>query len=338
MAALSRPRCWLFSNTARQQLRPRRLRRVAPWHNVPPPPGTCPLPPPRRRKADEEIKERAQKAKAELVGKQQASLANAAVAATLGGKAKGKLNKWDKWAAAGPAAGGGEDGDGGAAGGKGKKGGGGKKGGKKGAAAAADAGGGGSTTEGEAAGSDADKAKVRPGMACPSSLLLRTDCVHHGGPATRLQLDGSCCLRCMARQPHAGAVALAAPLHHHHRQRAIVPSRHPAGPGCIGGGGTRAGAHGCRHLRPGQRRRQHGAPAGCAGGPGARPHVLPLAHAVPPAPHTTLRGSARGSRAVAQACLTTTVCLCGLPSVTTATCGGHMLRKDSWRQAALHQV
>lgn len=135
------------------------------------------------------------------MGKQQASLANAAVAATLGGKAKGKLNKWDKWAAAGPAAGGGEDGDGGAAGGKGKKGGGGKKGGKKGAAAAADAGGGGSTTEGEAAGSDADKAKVRPGMACPSALLNKTLCVHHGGPATRLQRDGSSCAAGPSRMP-----------------------------------------------------------------------------------------------------------------------------------------
>lgn len=87
------------------------------------------------------------------MGKQQASLANAAVAATLGGKSKGKVNKWDKWsnAAAGTAAGGGEaPGEAGAAaaGGK-KKGGGGKKGGKKGAAGAA---GGAGSSEGGTAG------------------------------------------------------------------------------------------------------------------------------------------------------------------------------------------
>ncbi|KAI3424988.1 hypothetical protein D9Q98_008369 [Chlorella vulgaris] len=90
------------------------------------------------KRADDETKERAQKAKAELVGKQQASLANAAVAATLGGKSKSKVNKWDKWssaAAAGTAAG---EADGAAPPAKGKKGGAGKKGaGKKGAGAAA---------------------------------------------------------------------------------------------------------------------------------------------------------------------------------------------------------
>lgn len=126
-----------------------------------------PWPPSPRRKADEETKERAQKAKAELVGKQQASLANAAVAATLGGKGKGKLSKWDKWAAAGPAAaaGGEEAGGAPAAGGKGKKGGGGKKGGKKGGAAPPDAGG--ATSEGEAVAG----AKVRPAAMCPRASV-----------------------------------------------------------------------------------------------------------------------------------------------------------------------
>lgn len=114
------------------------------------------------RRADEETKERAQKAKAELVGKQQASLANAAVAATLGGKSKGKVNKWDKWstaAAAGPAAGGEASG---AAGGKGKKAGGKKGGGKKGAAAADSEGG---SEGGAAAGSDVSGAAAADGKA-----------------------------------------------------------------------------------------------------------------------------------------------------------------------------
>ncbi len=88
------------------------------------------------------------------MGKQQASLANAAVAATLGGKSKGKVNKWDKWssaAAAGPAAGAAGGEASGAAGGKGKKGAA-KKGGKKGAAAAESEGG----SEGGAAAASSD--------------------------------------------------------------------------------------------------------------------------------------------------------------------------------------
>lgn len=80
------------------------------------------------KRADDETKERAQRAKAEMVGRQQASAANAAVAATLGGKGA----KWDKWGAAGSSAaaassGGGSAASGGAKGGakaaarKGKK-------------------------------------------------------------------------------------------------------------------------------------------------------------------------------------------------------------------------
>ncbi|GAB4821311.1 hypothetical protein N2152v2_008357 [Parachlorella kessleri] len=82
------------------------------------------------KKADEETKEKAQKAKAELQGKQQASAANAAVAATLGGGKGAKWNKWDKWGGGGGAGGGG----GGAGGGKKK---GGRGAGAKAAAAAA---------------------------------------------------------------------------------------------------------------------------------------------------------------------------------------------------------
>ena len=112
------------------------------------------------------------------MGKQQATLANAAVAATLGGKSTGKVNKWDKWSNA--AAGGGEEAAGaGAAGGK-KKGAGGKKaaGGKKGAAAAAaaaagDSEGGGAEGEGSDAADGklerAGSAKVRR-CACPGCL------------------------------------------------------------------------------------------------------------------------------------------------------------------------
>lgn len=141
---------------------------------------SSPSPPPPTRRADEETKERAQKAKAELVGKQQASLANAAVAATLGGKSKGKVNKWDKWssaAAAGPAAGAAGGEAGGAAGGKGKKGAAGKKaGGKKGAAAADSEGG----SEGGAAGASSDvsgaaaaaaDSKAKVGAACSAMVL-----------------------------------------------------------------------------------------------------------------------------------------------------------------------
>ncbi|KAI7838494.1 hypothetical protein COHA_007756 [Chlorella ohadii] len=138
------------------------------------------------KRADDETKERAQKAKAELVGKQQASLANAAVAATLGGKSKGKVNKWDKWssaAAAGPAAGAAGGEASGAAGGKGKKGAA-KKGGKKGAAAAESEGG----SEGGAAAASSDvsgaaaaadsKAKAAAGlprMGLPGAASVGSD-------------------------------------------------------------------------------------------------------------------------------------------------------------------
>ncbi|KAG7671154.1 hypothetical protein Ndes2526B_g02387 [Nannochloris sp. 'desiccata'] len=57
------------------------------------------------KRADEETRERAQKARAEMAGQQQASAANKAIAATLGG---GKGAKWSKWSgigAAGAAAG-----------------------------------------------------------------------------------------------------------------------------------------------------------------------------------------------------------------------------------------
>ena len=56
------------------------------------------------KRADEETRERAQKARAEMAGQQQASAANKAIAATLGG---GKGAKWSKWsgAGAGPASG-----------------------------------------------------------------------------------------------------------------------------------------------------------------------------------------------------------------------------------------
>ncbi|KFM25743.1 hypothetical protein F751_2585 [Auxenochlorella protothecoides] len=52
------------------------------------------------RRADEETKERAQKAKAELAGRAQASAANAAVAATLGGKG-GRFARFERLGAAG---------------------------------------------------------------------------------------------------------------------------------------------------------------------------------------------------------------------------------------------
>jgi hypothetical protein len=54
------------------------------------------------KRADEETRERAQKARAEMAGQQQASAANKAIAATLGG---GKGAKWSKWSGAGAAAG-----------------------------------------------------------------------------------------------------------------------------------------------------------------------------------------------------------------------------------------
>ncbi|KAL6770976.1 hypothetical protein ACKKBF_B33450 [Auxenochlorella protothecoides x Auxenochlorella symbiontica] len=60
------------------------------------------------RRADEETKERAQKAKAELAGRAQASAANAAVAATLGGKG-GRFARFERLGAAGL---GGKDGPG----------------------------------------------------------------------------------------------------------------------------------------------------------------------------------------------------------------------------------
>jgi Transcription initiation factor TFIID component TAF4 family len=53
------------------------------------------------KRADEETRERAQKARAEMAGQQQASAANKAIAATLGG---GKGAKWSKWSGAGAAA------------------------------------------------------------------------------------------------------------------------------------------------------------------------------------------------------------------------------------------
>ena len=52
------------------------------------------------KRADEETRERAQKARAEMAGQQQASAANKAIAATLGG---GKGAKWSKWSGAGVA-------------------------------------------------------------------------------------------------------------------------------------------------------------------------------------------------------------------------------------------
>lgn len=48
------------------------------------------------RRADDETKERALKAKAELAGRAQATAANAAIAATLGGKS-GRWNRFDRW-------------------------------------------------------------------------------------------------------------------------------------------------------------------------------------------------------------------------------------------------
>jgi len=56
------------------------------------------------KRADEETRERAQKARAEMAGQQQASAANKAIAATLGG---GKGAKWSKWSGAGAAGAGG---------------------------------------------------------------------------------------------------------------------------------------------------------------------------------------------------------------------------------------
>jgi colicin import membrane protein len=49
------------------------------------------------KRADDETRERAQRAKAEMVGQQQAVAANKALAATLGGKD----SKWSKWGGGG---------------------------------------------------------------------------------------------------------------------------------------------------------------------------------------------------------------------------------------------
>lgn len=210
-------------------------------------------------------------------------MANAAVAATLGGKAKSKVSKWDKWSSAAAAAGGGE-GAAGAAGAKGKKaGGGGKKGGKKGAGGgdgeAGDGGAGASAAASDASGGaaasgDATASTKVGAVLCCALPLLECLCLQ-GRPCA------GCCVgrlwvhECVGRPwpalPRVGALNL---------QPTMTTCKSPSFPKAAGP--RPRPPHGRLQQR---RRRVHHPPAGRGGGAGAGPAV-PLQHAaVPPVQH-----------------------------------------------------